>query len=132
MQDLEEQAGEGLQMPLAELSDAVVVRLLISRQHPERDIFPARLLDLARRESARAVPIDEELRHHRRVIGRIAPSIHSPVDPEDFLEIHRIDDITDEESQVLFRKPFPQVQWKQIRLIKVIGSKGAHTAIMRE
>lgn len=62
-------------MPLAEVRDAVVIGLLISGQDPERHVLPARLLDLARRESSRAVPVDEELHHHRRVVGRIPTAV---------------------------------------------------------
>jgi hypothetical protein len=47
-QHLNKQAGQGIQVPAAEIADAAVVRLLVAGEHPEGGVFPAGLLDLSR------------------------------------------------------------------------------------
>ena len=54
LQHLREQARERGQMLLAERRDAVVVRVLVARQHPKRYVLVRRSLDLARRRLAHA------------------------------------------------------------------------------
>jgi hypothetical protein len=72
---LDEQLGQGRQMPFPELGNAVVVRMLIAGQDAERDIPIRRALDLPRRGHAGAVRVEQQLHHHRRVIGWLTPAV---------------------------------------------------------
>src|ERR1019366_2274768 len=107
---LRKQSLEGINVTFPEIGDTVVVRLLISRQHPKGYHLVGSTFDGAGRTNPRTVTIDEELRHHDGMIGRLATA-HSPlVDSKDGGEVHMINDIADESGQVSLRQPILQVR----------------------
>src|SRR6185503_13418488 len=70
LQHLDEQFPELFQMPLAKLRNAVVIRVLVARQHSKRHVIVSCLLHLARRHLTHAVTVYQELHHHDRMIRR--------------------------------------------------------------
>ena len=75
LEHLFEEIRKRLQMPLAELSDAVVVGVLICCQNTEGDVRVGSLLYSAGRGLADDVGVDEQFGHHHRVVGRPSFSI---------------------------------------------------------
>ena len=71
LQNLPEQAGERLQMALAEVGDGAKIRRIEPDNAHEVDPFPRRLGDPARRVDAVAIGIKQQRRHHRRVKRRL-------------------------------------------------------------
>ena len=92
-------------MTATEIADPAVVRLLIAGQHPEGDVFPAGLLDLARAGQPNAVGVQEQHRHHSRLVGLLAPRILLPVDGVDLLKIQLAGQIQQKEHQVVLWQP---------------------------
>src|SRR5262245_53378746 len=68
----QEQPLQRRQMPTSEASDRAVGRRPAGRQVAEGHVVPAALLDAPRRTLTRAVPVDQQLDHQARVVGRVA------------------------------------------------------------
>ena len=76
VEHLAEQAGDRLLVALDEPRDRRVIRPLLGRQHPKRDVLLAGALDHPRGPDPARVGVEQQRDHHRRVIGRPA----APVD----------------------------------------------------
>jgi hypothetical protein len=72
---LHEQLRQSGEVPLAELRDAVVVRMLVGRERAECHITMRRAFDLPRRRQAHAVGVQQQLHHQSRVIRRPTPPV---------------------------------------------------------
>src|SRR4051812_39082260 len=102
-QHLDEQTLDLLEKPAPERGDRVVIGMLVRRDEAEGDRVIARPLQLAAREHAGRIAIDQDAQQHRRRVGRraraaVAPPHHSQIQPVDHLH-HKA-------GQVLFRQPF--------------------------
>ncbi|HWL74812.1 MAG TPA: hypothetical protein VNQ74_13165, partial [Burkholderiaceae bacterium] len=124
LQHLHEQARQFRQMPPAKFCDAGMIRLLVTRQHPKPHIVVAGLLELARRHLAHAVPVEQQLDHHLRMVRRLAASVPCFVRFQDRGKIQLIDNVADIQRQMIVRQPLPQIRWQEQQLAHVIGTKG--------
>jgi len=84
---LGEQARERLQVLLPEGRNAVVVGVLVRRQHAVRDLLVGGPLDLAGGRLPGAVGVHQELHHQRRVVRRLAPPVADLVSRQDRGEV---------------------------------------------
>ncbi len=111
-----------LVMNLAEIRNGTEVGLVVCRQNAERHVLDKPLLNLPRRENPDAVCVNQDLRHHPRVIRRLA-AIFLFVERYDVPKIHFIDDIAHKVDQVVFRKPVLQAWRQQKQLVWTVGSE---------
>jgi hypothetical protein len=65
-QNLAEQAGDRVLMTLAKPCDRRVIRRLVSRDHPERNVLDALALNHPRRALAAAIRVEPQRDHHLR------------------------------------------------------------------
>ena len=125
-----EQAGDRLLMTLHESRDRGVIRPLLPRQHPERDVFLAGALDHPPGPDPARVRVEQQRDHHRRVIGRPA----APVDPIGRIEsrqVHLRDRVDDKPRQMPRRQPLTHVGRHQKRLLTITRNKAlAHHGIV--
>jgi hypothetical protein len=110
LEHLHEQRAERRQMLLAERRHAVVVRVLIARQHPKRHVLVGRPLDRTRGRLADAVRVHQERHHHRRVETGSASIVLGLVHGVDGAQVQRRHHVQHEERQVALGKPFPHVR----------------------
>ena len=113
LQDLNEQIAQGIKVPAAEFTDATVIRLLVTDQHPKRQVLVARAPDLAGGDDAHAAGVEQQVRQPLR--GRLR--LHAPIQPclpagilglsrdQDRGEIEFIHQIQQEIRQVVIREP---------------------------
>ena len=71
LQNLREQAGERLQVTLAEVRDGAEIRRVEPDDAHEVDPFARRLGDPARRVDPVAISVEQQRRHHRRIKRRL-------------------------------------------------------------
>jgi hypothetical protein len=69
-QHLTEQPSQSVLVTLAKPRDRRVIRLLVCRDHPERNVVHACLLDPARRPLPLATGVQQQRNHHPRVVRR--------------------------------------------------------------
>jgi hypothetical protein len=74
-QDLDKQTLEGIEIPQAEVTDATVIRLLVTGQYPERQILVAGAFDLAGGDDAHAVGVEQQHRQPLRGRLRLHPRV---------------------------------------------------------
>ena len=76
-QHLDKQPPERVEVAIAEVSNRVVVRMLIAAQDAVSNVLIGGLLNLARRPLAGAIGIEQQCHHHHRVKpGPAAPVLH--------------------------------------------------------
>jgi hypothetical protein len=135
-EDLFEEALQRRQVSLPKIPNRAVVRHVAGGQHPERHVFDQPALNAAGREHADTVRVDEHLRHHHRVVRRVAPLVLL-VHDGDGRQIQLVDQVADEECQVALRQPVSQTRRQQqillghvrtIRLGHRPQCRTAHTA----
>jgi hypothetical protein len=93
-----------LQVNLAEIRNSTEVRLVGGSEHSKRYILDRPFLDLPRRKHPDAVSVNQYLRHHSGVVGRLA-AIVLFVRGLYRREIELIHNVADEIDQMVFRKP---------------------------
>ena len=101
-QHLDEQPLDLLEKPPPERRDRVVIRMLVRRDEAERHRVIGRPLQLAAREHAGRVAIDQDAQQQRRVIGRRA---RAAVAPAHRPQIQAVDHLHHKAGQVLLRQP---------------------------
>ncbi len=127
---LAEQVGDGVLVALDEPRDRRVIGPLLGRQDAEGDVFLTRPLDHARGPEPARVRIEQQRHHHRRVIGRPAPSVLTVGDIEP-VEIHLADGVDDEPREVPFRQPLSDIGRHQKRLLSITRDEAlAHHRIV--
>ena len=126
-QHLLEQPRQRRTMALAEIADRAEIRLIARRQEAEGHAVHELRGDPTRGVRARAVAVQQQLHHHPRMVGRVAPLLL--VGALDGRQIQRIGQVTHTARQVALRHPVRQGRRKQQRLIRVVGSECfSHTA----
>ncbi len=85
LQNLGEQAGERLQVSLAEIRDGAEIRCVEADDAHEVDPFARRLGDPARRVDPVAISVKQQRRHHRRIKRRL--SARAPIGSLDLTKI---------------------------------------------
>ena len=113
---------ERRQMALAKLCDAIVIRMLVTRQHPKRHVVISGLFNLARRQPPRAVSINQQLNHQRWVVRR-SPAQVVFVTIHDFAQVQLIDDIADIQRQMIIAQPLAQIRRHQQALVQIVRTK---------
>src|SRR5439155_5613812 len=126
LQNLLEQSGQRLQVTLAKLRQAVVIRMLIGRQHPIGNLLIGGSLDLPRRGLAHAVGIQQEFDHHRRMKRRLPATVAFFIGRENRTQVQLIHHIAEKQSQVPFGKPIAQGRRQKKQLLRVVRSKDFH------
>jgi hypothetical protein len=106
---LAEQIRESRFMPDAEARDRGMVRNRVGRDHAERDVLPAALLDRARGTLADRVGVDQKRNHHRRVVRRGAPTVLA-VRRVEGSEIELGNRVEHEPSQMVLGQPLSQAR----------------------
>ena len=119
---LAEQARDRLLMALQEPRQGRVIRPLLRRQHPKRDVFLTGALDHARGPDPARIGVKQQRDHHRRVIRRPAAPI-DPVGGIESVEVHLRDGVDDEPREVLLGQPRADVRRHQERLLAITRDK---------
>jgi transposase len=88
---------------------ATASRMIARGQHPECNVFHQPALDPARTEHSHAVPVQQHLRHHQRVVRRLA-TLLVPIDRVHPRKIQIVRHITDKVSQMVLRQPIAQAR----------------------
>jgi hypothetical protein len=99
-----------------------VIRPLLSRQHPERDVFLAGALDHPRGPDPARIGVEQQRDHHRRVIRRPAAPI-DPIGAIERLEIHLRHRVDNKPREVPWRQPLADVGRHQKRLLAITRDK---------
>ena len=124
---LGEQARERREVLLPEGRDAVVVGVLVRRQHAVGDLLVGGPLDLAGGRLAGAVGVHQELHHQGRVVRRLAPPVAGLVGREDRGEVQRVvHHVADEAREVILRQPVLEGRGQQEQLIGCVRLEGFH------
>jgi hypothetical protein len=105
-------------MPHSEPRDRRVIRDLVGRNHPERDIVTAVALDAPRRPDAGRVGVDEQRNHHRRIMRRPTMAILTVITVER-IKIKLIDGLKHKPRQMALRQPLLQARRQQQLLITI-------------
>jgi hypothetical protein len=95
-----------------------VIRRLIGRDHPHRDIVVAAPLDPPRRPLADRVGVDQQRHHHRRIVRRAPPAVLA-IALKERGEVHRFDGIEHKPREVILRQPLPQARRQQQLLLAI-------------
>jgi len=95
-QDLHKQALEGIEVAAPVLADPAVVRLLVTGQHPEGQVLVAGALDLAGRDVAHAVGVEQQHRYHPRVESLLSAGILGLEGNQDLGEIQLVHQVQQE------------------------------------
>lgn len=90
-----------------------------AQRHPEGDVLVGLLFYSPRTPNPHAVPIEQELEHQGRVIGRMA-ALKMKVFLGYFAEIQGINHIADEQAKVIRRQPFPDIRCKLQWLVRLV------------
>ena len=101
-QHLDEQSLDLLEKPSPERRDRVVIRMLVRRDEAEGHRVIARPLQLAAREHAGRVAINQDAQQQRRRVGRRA---RAAVAPPHHSQIQAVDHLHHKAGQVLLRQP---------------------------
>ncbi len=123
LQHLHEQLTQLGQVPLAKIGNAVVIGMLIAAQDSERHVIIGGLFQLPRRHPARAVTVNQQLHHQRRVVRRATSTVAFLVLVQDPRKIQRLDHIADVQRQMIVAQPLAQVWRQQQLLIHIISTK---------
>jgi transposase len=128
---LAEETGNRVLVTLDEPRDRRVIRSLLRRQHPERDVLLTATLDLPRRPRPARIGVEQQRHHHRRVIGRPAAAV-LPIGRIENVEVHLADGVDDKPGEVVLRQPVPDVGWHQKRLRTITRDKalGHHEMVL--
>src|SRR5258708_3132682 len=106
-----------------------MIGMPIARQNPKRHVLMRRLLNLARRHLADAVPVYQQLHHHHRMIRRSSASIAALVAPHDRAQIQRVHHIAYKQRQMPLRQPLLQICRQQQLLLWIVAQvDSAHTS----
>ena len=96
--------------------------MLVGGEHAEGDRLVRGAFDLARAAHADAMPVREKLRHHHRVIRRVAaPAVVVRV--EDRGQVQRLYRLAHEVRQMALGEPVVQARRHQRRLVGVIRTE---------
>jgi hypothetical protein len=109
-------------MALQEASDRRVIRPLLRRDHPKRDVLDAGSLDHPRRRDPARVRVEQQRHHHRRVIGRPAAPIDTMSGVER-VEVHLLNRADHKPREMVLRQPPPHVGRHQKRLLAITHDK---------
>jgi len=90
LEDLSEQAGERLQVPLAEVGDGAEIRRIEPDDAHEVDPLARRLANPTRRVDPVAIGVEQQPRHHRRIKRRL-PAL-APVHGLDLTQVEMLED----------------------------------------
>ena len=121
-QHLAEQAGDRVLVALEEPRQRRVIRALLGRQHPERDVLLAGALDHPRGPDPARVGVKQQRDHHRRVIGRPAAPIDA-IGGVERLEVHLGHGVDDKPREVPRRQPLADIGRHQKRLLAITRDK---------
>ena len=113
---------EVFEMATPKLTDRAVLREVARRQHPKRHILLKLPRNGARGEHPRRVGVNQNLHHHRRLIGRVATTV-ALVGCVECAQLQRIDQVADVMGQMPRRQPFAQVGRQKQQLVRLIGTK---------
>ena len=122
LQHLHEQLAQRRQVPLPELRDRVVIRMLIRRQNAECQRAIRRLLDLPRTRNPDAVAVQQQTRHHSRIIRRL-PALRPVVRIVNRRQVQRRNHVLDKIHQIILRQPILHVRRQQEQLIRHIRTE---------
>jgi hypothetical protein len=111
-----------LLVTLDEPSDRRVIRPLLRRDHPKRDILLTGAFDRPRRRHPPRVRVEQQRDHHRRVIGRPAAAVDA-IGRVERIEIHLGDGIDHESREVIHRQPLADIRRHQERLLTITRDK---------
>ncbi len=101
-QNLHEQTLEGIEVAAAELADPAVIRLLVTGQHPKGQVLVAGTLDLAGRDDADAVGVEQQQRQHPWVKTLLPAGILGLGRDQDLGEIQLIHQVQQDIHLVVF------------------------------
>ena len=118
LQHVAEQLTQRPLMALAKPRDRRVIRRLVGRDHPHRDILMAAPLDPPRGPLADRVRVDQQRHHHRRVVRRATPAVVA-IAGQERRQIHRLDSVQDKPREVILRQPLPQTRRQQQLLLAI-------------
>jgi hypothetical protein len=115
---------------LDEPRDRCVVRPLLGRQDPERDVLLAGPLDRPRRSNPARVRVEQPADHHRRVIGGPAATV-AAIRAIERLQSHLRDGVDHEPHEVVLRQPVADIRRHQKRLLAITRDEAlAHHEIV--
>jgi hypothetical protein len=120
LENLHEQPRKRLQMPLAELRDRVVVRVLVASDHAQRHVLVRPALDPPRRWLAHAVRVHKHRHHHARVIPRAPAQVLALASLLDRRQVQLPHHVQKEQRQVPLRQPLTQIRRQQQTLIDLV------------
>jgi hypothetical protein len=121
-QHLAEQAGDRVRVALDEPRQRRVIRALLGRQHPERDVLLTSALDHPRGPDPARVGVEQQRDHHRRVIGRPAAPVDA-IGRIERLQIHLGHGVDHKPGEVPRRQPLAHVGRQQERLLAITRDK---------
>lgn len=122
---LEEQVLQCLQVTLAKGGDGVVIRMLVAGQEAERHVLEGCALHPAGREDAHAVAVDQQSRHHLRMVGRLAATI-TVIPGKQRRQVQFADHLGDKPSQMALWQPVPEIRRQQKRLAEIECPEAFH------
>ncbi len=121
-QPLLEQPRQRGPVPLAKLAHRPEVGLVPRRQEAERHAVRKLPGDLARGVDPGAIPVEQHLDHHLRMVGWVAPILR--VRLLNRRQVQRVHHVADKPGQVILGHPVRQRRRHQQQLIRVVGAKG--------
>jgi hypothetical protein len=133
-QHLHKQTGHGIKLHPAEITDAAVIRLLVTREPPKGCALPAGPLNPSRTGDADAVPRQQQQNHHAEVVSRHATLISLILGRNDRAQIQLSNRILQKKHQVLLPQPLQRRRRQQQRLLRIQWSDGyglAHAQFSR-
>jgi len=119
LQHLHEESGQRLEVDPAKLRNRRVVRMVPRRDHPERDVVVRLALDLSRRCDSAAVTVEQQRRHHLRMVRRIPAQLLLVV-PLDICQIKFAHHVHHEVREVPFRQPVSRRRRKEQALLRLV------------
>src|ERR1017187_9818398 len=109
-------------MKLPKIRDGPEVRLIPRCQYSKSDILHQALLDPPRRKDPDAITIEQDLGHHARVIGRLAP-IFLFIYSLDRRKVQLVHHVGYEIRQVVIRQPLTKARGQQQILFWKVSAK---------